>query len=71
MGVIARPYGLCVRHWTHEEATAALPAVSEKVLRIRELFEQAQATEARSAETVGSNGHGHGPSSNGHGAAST
>ena len=72
MGVIARTYGLCVRHWTHEEATAALPEVREKVLRIRELLEQAQAAEARAADTadtVGTNGHGRGPSSNGHGGA--
>jgi hypothetical protein len=69
VGVIARTYGLCVRHWTHEEATAALPGVSEKVLRIRELFEQAKATEARATETTSTNGHGQGPSSNGHGGA--
>jgi hypothetical protein len=27
-----------VRHWTHDEATAALPEVREKVQRIRELL---------------------------------
>jgi hypothetical protein len=70
VGVIARPYGLCVRHWTHEEATAALPEVGKKVMRIRELFEAAPATEAHAPETIGSNGHGRGPSSNGQGGAS-
>jgi hypothetical protein len=38
VGVFARPYGLCVRHWTLEEATDALPEVREKVARIRELL---------------------------------
>jgi hypothetical protein len=29
---------IAVRHWTHEEATAALPQVRDKVQRIRELL---------------------------------
>jgi len=29
---------IAVRHWTHEEATAALPRVRDKVQRIRELL---------------------------------
>lgn len=66
MGVIARPYGHCVRHWTHDEATAALPEVREKVHRIREMLEAAAAKQE--AQTAG-NGHGEGPSSNGHGGA--
>ena len=37
MGAFARTYGLWVRHWTLEEATAALPDVRDKVQRIREL----------------------------------
>jgi hypothetical protein len=65
VGVIARTYGHCVRHWTHDEATAALPDVSEKVHRIREMLEAARAKEAQTA----GNGHGEGPSSNGHGGA--
>jgi hypothetical protein len=67
VGVIARTYGHCVRHWTHDEATAALPDVREKVHRIREMLEAAR---AREAQTAG-NGHGEGPSSNGHGRASS
>ena len=66
MGVVARTYGHCVRHWTHDDATAALPEVGEKVHRIRELLDAARAEEARTA----GNGHGVGPSSNGHGGAS-
>ena len=62
---MSRPYGHCVRHWTHDEATAALPEVREKVRRIREMLEAAAARQA--APTAG-NGHGEGPSSNGHGA---
>ena len=38
MGVILRPYGHCVRHWTLDEATAALPDVREKVQRLRQLL---------------------------------
>jgi hypothetical protein len=66
VGVVARTYGHCVRHWTHDEATAALPEVGEKVHRIRELLDAARAQEARTAD----NGHGVGPSSNGHSGAS-
>ena len=62
MGVIARTYGHCVRHWTHDEATAALPEVREKVHRIRKMLEAARSQEERTA----ANGHGEGPSSNGH-----
>ena len=65
MGVIARTYGHCVRHWTHDEATAALPDVREKVHRIREMLDAAREQEAR----TDTNGHGEGPSSNGHGGA--
>ncbi len=38
MGALARPYGHCVRHWTLDEATAALPDVREKVQRLRQLL---------------------------------
>ena len=38
MGVLARPYGHCVRHWTLSEATAALSGVRVKVQRLRELL---------------------------------
>jgi hypothetical protein len=37
MGVV-RPYGHSVRHWTLDEATAALPDVRVKVRRLRELL---------------------------------
>jgi hypothetical protein len=65
VGVIARTYGHCVRYWTHDEATAVLPDVRDRVQRIREMLEAARAQEAHTA----GNGHGEGPSSNGHGGA--
>ena len=48
-----------VRHWTHDEATAALPGVRDKVQRIRELVTRAQQRGARAS------GNGHAGSSNG------
>jgi hypothetical protein len=63
VGSIARTYGHCVRHWTHDEATVELPEVRVKVRRIREMLEAARARQDR----ISGNGHGEGPSSNGHG----
>jgi len=67
VGAIARTYGHCVRHWTHHEATAALPEVRSKVRLIREKLEAARARRERAS----GNGHGEGPSSNGHGSEGT
>ena len=37
MATLAHPYRGFVRHWTLDEATAALPDVREKVQRLRQL----------------------------------
>ena len=51
-----------MRYWTLDEATAALPAVRERVHRITELIAKVR----RAAAAASGNGNGRGPSSNGH-----
>lgn len=46
------------RHWTLEEATAALPEVRVIVARIRELVATAQESASGNGGAVSSNGHG-------------